>query len=52
MTWSSVVTLLVEFGFGSGPLATTPSFTDVVSDVRGMTITRGRSSVRVQQQSR
>jgi hypothetical protein len=46
MTWSADVTLIVEFGFGSGPLAATPTFTDVVTAVRGLTITRGRSSVR------
>lgn len=46
MTWSSDVTLAVELGFSDGPLAATPSFTDIVSSVRGLTISRGRSSVR------
>lgn len=45
MTWQDDVTLSVGFGFGSGPLASSPTFSDVVDDVRGLTIDRGRSSV-------
>lgn len=44
MAWTDDATLLVYFGFGSGVFAASPSFTDVASDVRSVTITRGRSS--------
>ncbi len=46
MPWADNVTLSVDLGFGSGPLATTPSWTDITTFVRGMVINRGRSSVR------
>jgi hypothetical protein len=46
MGWSDDVTLTVELGFGSGPLADSPTWTDITSDVRGLSISRGRSSVR------
>ena len=46
MTWTSVVTLTPSFGFGSGPLASAPTWTDIAAYVRGMMISRGRSSVR------
>ncbi len=49
MGWQEHVTLKVRFGFGSGPLAASPSFTDVAAstfeDVRDVTISRGRGSV-------
>jgi hypothetical protein len=45
MVWSDDVTLSVDIGFGSGPLATTPTWTDVTTYVRAMTINRGRGSV-------
>lgn len=47
MGWQEHVTLKVRFGFGSGPLAASPSFTDLVpkDDVRDVTISRGRGSV-------
>lgn len=47
MGWQEHVTLKVRFGFGSGPLAASPSFTDLVpkDDVRDVTINRGRGSV-------
>ena len=45
MPWADNVTLSVDIGFGSGPLATTPSWTDVTTYVRAMIINRGRSSV-------
>lgn len=46
--WADNVTLEVHFGFGSGPLAASPSFTELVAldEVRAVTITRGRSSTR------
>lgn len=43
--WVGDVNLDIDIGFGSGPLATSPSWTDVSTDVRALTITRGRSSV-------
>ncbi len=46
MPWADNVTLSVDIGFGSGPLATTPSWTDITTFVQAMTINRGRSSVR------
>ena len=46
MPWADNVTLSVDLGFGSGPLATTPSWTDITTYVRAMTINRGRSAVR------
>jgi hypothetical protein len=49
MGWQEHVTLKVRFGFGSGPLAVSPSFTDVAAstfeDVRDVIISRGRGSV-------
>ena len=45
MVWSSTVNLDIDLGFGSGPLAASPTWSDVSTDVRGLTITRGRSSV-------
>lgn len=39
------VTLTVELGFGSGPLAGAPSFTDISAFCKGFEISRGRSSV-------
>jgi hypothetical protein len=47
MGWQEHVTLKVRVGFGSGPLAAVPTFTDLVpkDDVRDVTILRGRGSV-------
>ena len=49
MGWQEHVTLKVRIGFGSGPLATGPTFTDVAAsthnDVRDVLISRGRGSV-------
>ena len=46
VTWfDPAVTLHVELGLGSGPLAASPSWTAVSSDVRRIKIGRGRSSV-------
>lgn len=39
------VTLTISFGFGSGPLAAAPSFTDVSAFSKGFSTSRGRSSV-------
>lgn len=44
--WSSNVTLLVEFGFGSGPLATAPAWTDIAAYGLALSTERGRQSVR------
>ena len=44
MPWADNVTLAVEFGFGSGPLAASPTWTDVTAYVRQINITRGRLS--------
>jgi hypothetical protein len=46
VSWSADVALKVDFGFGSGPLVASPTFVDVAAAVRGLTIDRGRSSVR------
>ena len=45
--WADDVNLDLDFGFGSGPLAAAPSFTDVSSDMRQLIIGRGRGSVHV-----
>ena len=42
--WTDDVNLDLDFGFGSGPLAASPSFTDVSSDLRRLAINRGRMS--------
>lgn len=39
------VTLTISLGFGSGPLAAAPSFTDISAFSRGFSTSRGRSSV-------
>lgn len=46
MPWPDNVTLNVRIGFGSGPLATSPTWTNVTADVRAVTLTRGRSATR------
>lgn len=43
--WVDDVTLIVEFGFGSGPFAASPTWTNIVTDTRAVDINRGRSSV-------
>ena len=45
MSWHSDVDLDLDIGFGSGPLAASPTWTDVSTDIRSMTINRGRSSI-------
>lgn len=44
--WIDNVTLEVSLGFGSGPFATSPTWTNVTTDVRSLDIQRGRQSVR------
>lgn len=39
------VTLTISLGFGSGPLAASPSFTDISAFSKGWSTSRGRSSV-------
>ncbi len=46
MSWTDDVTLSIEAGFGSGPLAAAPSWPDVTSDDRSLKISRGRTSIR------
>ena len=46
MTWADDVTLTIEAGFGSGPLASSPSWTDITSADRRLKIRRGRLSLR------
>ena len=46
MPWPTNVTLAVDIGFGSGPLATSPSFTDIIADMKEMSINRGRLTIR------
>lgn len=45
MTWFNDVTLEVSLGFGSGPFATAPTWTNIYSDVRWLEIRRGRNNV-------
>jgi len=46
MPWPTNVTLAVDIGFGSGPFAVTPTFTNIVADMREMSISRGRLTIR------
>lgn len=43
--FNDYVDLKIEFGFGSGPFASSPTWTDVSTDVKAGTWVRGRSSV-------
>jgi hypothetical protein len=44
-SFDSNVTLTIELGFGSGPLASSPSWTDISAYGRQIEIRRGRSSI-------
>ncbi len=44
--WVDNVTLQVFLGFGSGPLASSPTYTNVSADVKALTTYRGRRSTR------
>ena len=46
MPWPTNVTLAVDIGFGSGPFAASPIFTDIIADMQEMSINRGRTTVR------
>ena len=44
MSWGSQIAYTVELGFGSGPYAASPSWTDISAFVLATTVDRGRSA--------